>query len=433
MSTTADLVIRGGKVVVAGLASSTPASRSRTASSSRSAPTQRCRRRARRSTRAASTCCPAPSTCTCTSAIPAIRTRRISRPAPRRRHSAASPPCSTCRTPSRRPAPPRCWPPSTASRPRRRMSISASMGLLGEDTIEHVPALVDGGVIGFKLYMGNTFGKIPSPVDRRDAGSLRGGRADRQARLAACRDQFDHGAARDPHAQRRPARSARASRLAPGGGRGRGREPRRDPGGMDRRPHPHPAHFLGRGVAARCAKPRRAASTSPARPARNICCSRPTTMPASAASSGSIRRCARRRNQEPLWAALADGTVDMIATDHAPHAPAEKTRNDIWTVDCGFPGRRDADAADADRGRCRAHEHLRLRALERGQSREDLGPVSAQGRDPAGRRRRHRARRSRPRMDDRRRQAAVALQDHALAWPAGVRACRSTRWCAAAS
>jgi dihydroorotase len=43
-------------------------------------------------------------------------------------------------------------------------------------------------------------------------------------------------------------------------------------------------------------------------------------------------------NREPLWAALADGTVDMIATDHAPHAPNEKTRNDIWTIDCGFPG-----------------------------------------------------------------------------------------------
>ena len=36
-------------------------------------------------------------------------------------------------------------------------------GLLGEDTIEAVPALVEGGVIGFKCYMGNTFGKIPSP------------------------------------------------------------------------------------------------------------------------------------------------------------------------------------------------------------------------------------------------------------------------------
>ncbi|MGA7486044.1 MAG: dihydroorotase family protein, partial [Xanthobacteraceae bacterium] len=36
-------------------------------------------------------------------------------------------------------------------------------GLLGEDTIAHVSALVEGGVIGFKLYMGNTFGKIPCP------------------------------------------------------------------------------------------------------------------------------------------------------------------------------------------------------------------------------------------------------------------------------
>jgi dihydroorotase len=43
-------------------------------------------------------------------------------------------------------------------------------------------------------------------------------------------------------------------------------------------------------------------------------------------------------NQQPLWDALMDGTIDIIATDHAPHAPEEKTRADIWTVDCGFPG-----------------------------------------------------------------------------------------------
>src|ERR1700730_18044005 len=36
-------------------------------------------------------------------------------------------------------------------------------GLLGEDTIAQVPELIAGGVIGFKLYMGNTFGNIPSP------------------------------------------------------------------------------------------------------------------------------------------------------------------------------------------------------------------------------------------------------------------------------
>ena len=45
-----------------------------------------------------------------------------------------------------------------------------------------------------------------------------------------------------------------------------------------------------------------------------------------------------KRNQEPLWAALIDGTIDVIATDHAPHSIEEKTRKDIWTVDCGFPG-----------------------------------------------------------------------------------------------
>src|SRR5258708_39142881 len=43
-------------------------------------------------------------------------------------------------------------------------------------------------------------------------------------------------------------------------------------------------------------------------------------------------------NRQPLWNALMDGTIDMIATDHAPHAPDEQTRNDIWIVDCGFPG-----------------------------------------------------------------------------------------------
>src|SRR5262249_59925078 len=35
-------------------------------------------------------------------------------------------------------------------------------GLLGEDTIQDVAELAK-TVIGFKLYMGNTFGKIPTP------------------------------------------------------------------------------------------------------------------------------------------------------------------------------------------------------------------------------------------------------------------------------
>ncbi|MDE1972113.1 MAG: dihydroorotase family protein, partial [Hyphomicrobiales bacterium] len=35
--------------------------------------------------------------------------------------------------------------------------------VLGESSIARVPELIAGGVIGFKLYMGNTFGRIPTP------------------------------------------------------------------------------------------------------------------------------------------------------------------------------------------------------------------------------------------------------------------------------
>jgi dihydroorotase len=45
-----------------------------------------------------------------------------------------------------------------------------------------------------------------------------------------------------------------------------------------------------------------------------------------------------KAQQEPLWQATRDGTIDMISTDHAPHAPQEKYGEDIWELGCGFPG-----------------------------------------------------------------------------------------------
>jgi len=41
---------------------------------------------------------------------------------------------------------------------------------------------------------------------------------------------------------------------------------------------------------------------------------------------------------EPLWSGLADGVIDMLATDHAPHAIPEKTADDIWDCASGFGG-----------------------------------------------------------------------------------------------
>ena len=42
--------------------------------------------------------------------------------------------------------------------------------------------------------------------------------------------------------------------------------------------------------------------------------------------------------QAPLWQAVRDGLIDMIATDHAPHTAAEKSGARIWDLACGFPG-----------------------------------------------------------------------------------------------
>lgn len=44
------------------------------------------------------------------------------------------------------------------------------------------------------------------------------------------------------------------------------------------------------------------------------------------------------RHNQPLWDALTEGVIDMIATDHAPHSPDEKLRENIWNCDCGVVG-----------------------------------------------------------------------------------------------
>lgn len=45
-----------------------------------------------------------------------------------------------------------------------------------------------------------------------------------------------------------------------------------------------------------------------------------------------------KKDSVAIWDALQTGVVDMIATDHAPHTLEEKTNDNIWQADCGFPG-----------------------------------------------------------------------------------------------
>ena len=210
-------------------------------------------------------------------------------------------------------------------------------GLLGEDTIANVAELIDGGVIGFKLYMGNTFGKIPSP----STGAM----------LEAFEVVAQTGKRISLHAETNSIMERRQTRLTEAG--------RTDP----------LAHLASRPAVVAVEAVSRAAilaewtgarvhilhisSADELRPlreakARGVDITGETGPHYLMLSSDDYARfCGIIRvnppvreafNQPPLWDALTDGTIDMIATDHAPHAREEKTRNDIWAVDCGFPG-----------------------------------------------------------------------------------------------
>ncbi|MGA2894069.1 MAG: dihydroorotase family protein [Xanthobacteraceae bacterium] len=210
-------------------------------------------------------------------------------------------------------------------------------GLLGDDTIAHVPALIEGGVIGFKLYMGNTFGKIPSP----STGAM----------LEAFEVVAATGKRVSLHAETNSIMERRQTRLAAAG--------RQDP----------LAHIASRPAVVAVEAVSRAAilaewtgarihilhisSAEELRPlreakARGVDITGETCPHYLLLSTddyhdlGGIIRVnppvREAGNHAPLWAALADGTIDLIATDHAPHTTEEKTRNDIWAVDCGFPG-----------------------------------------------------------------------------------------------
>jgi len=210
-------------------------------------------------------------------------------------------------------------------------------GLLGEDTIANVPALIEGGAIGFKLYMGNTFGKIPSPstgamLEAFEMVAPTGKRISLHAETNSIMERREtqlRAAGRTEalaHIASRPAVVAveavsRAALLAEWTGA-----------------RIHVLHISS----ADELRPLREAKARGVDVTGETCPHYLMLSTDDYARLGGVIRVnppvREARNQEPLWAALADGTIDLVATDHAPHALEEKTRNDIWTVDAGFPG-----------------------------------------------------------------------------------------------
>ncbi len=210
-------------------------------------------------------------------------------------------------------------------------------GLLAEDNIDELQGLIDGGANAFKCFMGNTFGNLPSP----STGAMLEGfeviapsglrislHAETASIMAWRQKRLVEAGRNDPlaHIAARPAvvaaeAVARAAILAEWTGA---------------RVHVlHISSALELGPL-RDAKARGVDITGGTCPCYLLLDSRDY------ARLGSVIRVnppvRDAADSEAIWAALKDGTVDLIETDHAPHTLEEKTKAVIWEADCGFPG-----------------------------------------------------------------------------------------------
>jgi dihydroorotase len=209
--------------------------------------------------------------------------------------------------------------------------------VLGESSIGHVDGLVKGGVIGFKMYMGNTFGRIPSPT----SGAM----------LEAFEVVAPTGKRVSLHAETNSIMERRESRLRAAG--------RTDAiAHLASRPAVVAVEAVSRaailaewtGARIHILHISSAAELKPLAEAKargvditgETCPQYLLLDETDYEKVGGVLRVnppvRERTNQQLIWDGLMDGTIDMIATDHAPHTPEEKSRSDIWTVDCGFPG-----------------------------------------------------------------------------------------------
>jgi dihydroorotase len=210
-------------------------------------------------------------------------------------------------------------------------------GLLDEDNIDVLEDLIAHGVSGFKCFMGNTFGDLPAPSDG--------------AMLEGFEILARHGYRCTVHAENPSIMARRQDRMEKAG--------RSDPlAHLAARPEICAVEAVGRAVAfaewtgarlhiahksskdalyiLKDAKARGVDVTVETCPHYLLMSTEDMKV-----KGGLLRVNPPIREPghgDALWAALHDGTIDMIATDHAPHQPDEKSAENIWQCDCGFPG-----------------------------------------------------------------------------------------------
>jgi allantoinase len=210
-------------------------------------------------------------------------------------------------------------------------------GLLDENNLDLLEPLIDAGVTGFKCFVGNTFGNLPAPSD----GALLEGLEILARRGMRCTIHAENSSimARRQKRMQAVGRSDVQAHLAA-------------------RPEVCAIEAVSRmvifsewtGARLHIAHKSSADALSVLRDAKRrgvditveTCPQYLLLNTTDVLRLGSLLRVnppiRDARHNQPLWDALQEGVVDMIATDHAPHTPEEKCKDNIWEADCGFPG-----------------------------------------------------------------------------------------------
>ncbi|MEO7403710.1 MAG: dihydroorotase family protein [Burkholderiales bacterium] len=238
-------------------------------------------------------------------------------------------------------------------------------GLLDENNIDQLEALIDAGVTGFKCFMGNTFGNLPAPSD----GAILEGFEILAKRGIRC----------TVHAENPSIMARRQSRMEAVGRADRHAH-------LAARPEVCEIEAIGRaitfaewtGARLHIAHHSAADSLYLLRDAkrRGVDVTAETCPQYLLLNTGDMTRLGSvlrvnppirdARHNGPLWDALVEGVIDMIATDHAPHTPEEKRRERIWDCDCGFPGvetQMSLMLTEINRGRARLTDYVRWSAV----------------------------------------------------------------------
>ena len=210
-------------------------------------------------------------------------------------------------------------------------------GLLDEDNIDSLEDLIDAGVSGFKCFMGNTFGDLPAPSD----GAMLEGFEILARRGYRC----------TVHAENPSIMARRQQKMEDAG--------RTDPlAHLAARPEICAVEAVGRAIVfaewtgARLHIAHKSSKDAlyliRDAKARGVDVTVETCPHYLLLSTDDMERLGgllrvnppirEPGHSEALWEAMLDGTIDMIATDHAPHLPDEKSSANIWKCDCGFPG-----------------------------------------------------------------------------------------------